>query len=134
HGHLFSVRLLSSWLLLLGPASQLFAVDLPLRWRWSNPQPHGANVVDSAYKFGLTVHVAERGQIFTSEDLIFWEPRESGTTRALRAVTFFGDRLVITGEGGAVVYGDSLEDLRSIELGTTDWLEGVAASTNLIVA
>lgn len=134
HGNLFRMRLLGSWLLLLWPASTLFAVDLPVRWRWSNPQPHGANVVDSAYKFGLTLHVAERGQIFTSEDLFFWEPRNSGTTSALRAVTFFEDRLVITGEGGTVVYGDSLEDLRAISLGTTDWLEGVAASSNLILA
>src|SRR5262245_59934418 len=76
----------------------LFAANLSPRWRWSNPRPHGANIFDSALGFGLTVHVAERGQIFTSEDLVFCQPRLSGTTSALRAVTFFGSRLVITGE------------------------------------
>src|SRR5256885_11936829 len=88
----FAARILSFlWLLLLS-ANELCALNLPARWRWSNPGPHGANVIDSAYMFGLTVQVAEQGQIFTSEDLIFWEPRDTGTTRALRGVTLFGNR------------------------------------------
>ncbi|MEW6305943.1 MAG: hypothetical protein AB1705_20905 [Verrucomicrobiota bacterium] len=87
-----------------------------------------------AYHLGVTVQVAERGQIYTSEDLSFWQPRVSGTTNSLRAVTFFGDRLVITGERGTVLYADSLEDFQLVPLPTADWLEGVAASTTTIVA
>jgi hypothetical protein len=111
-----------------------FAAALPSRWRWSHPAPFGGNIFDMTYGLGLTVAVAERGQIFTSDDLVFWEPRESGTTNSLRAVTFFGNRLVITGERGAVVYTDSLQDFHVLSLGTEDWLEGVVASTNTLVA
>ena len=112
-----------------GPAAQL-----PARWRWSNPAPFGGNVFDMAYGFGLTVAVTERGQIFTSDDLIFWEPRDTGTTNSLRAVTFFGNRLVITGERGTALYADSLQGFQVLSLGTDDWLEGVTASANLLVA
>ena len=110
------------------------AAPLPGRWRWSNPAPFGGNIFDMAYGLGLTVAVAERGQIFTSDDLVFWEPRDSGTTNSLRAVAFFGNRLVITGERGTVLYADSLQDFHALSLGTDDWLEGLAASTNVLVA
>jgi hypothetical protein len=122
------------WLLLLAAALELSAANLPERWRWSNPTPHGGNIFDMAYGFGLTVAVAERGQIYTSEDLRFWTPRESRTTTSLRAVTFFGGRLIITGERGIVLFAESLEQFKRIDLGTSDWLEGVAASDDLIVA
>lgn len=118
------------WLLTL----EITAAPLASRWRWSNPAPFGGNVFDTTYGLGLTVAVTERGQIFTSEDLLFWEPRDSHTTNSLRAVTFLGERLVITGERGTVVWGDSLFDFHALSLGTSDWLEGVAASTNLLVA
>src|SRR5881628_776666 len=87
------------WFLLTAPPN-LPAASLPTHWRWSNPSPHGGNIFDMAYGFGLTVAVTERGQIFTSEDLRFWQPRDSGTTNSLRAVTFFNGRLIITGERG----------------------------------
>jgi len=120
--------------LLLAAALDLSAAQLPARWRWSNPSPHGGNIFDMAYGFGLTVAVTERGQIFTSEDLSFWQPRDSGVTNSLRAVTFFNGRLIITGERGIVLHGDSLENFRRIDLATPDWLEGVAASSDLLVA
>src|SRR5687768_1979653 len=110
------------------------AAHFPTRWRWSNPSPHGGNIFDMAYGFGLTVAVAERGQIFTSEDLVFWEPHDSGVTNSLRAVTFFKDRLIITGERGIVLHADSLQAIHRIDLGTADWLEGVAASDDLLVS
>lgn len=110
------------------------ADDRPLRWRWSNPAPHGGNVFDMAYGLGLTVQVCERGQIYTSEDLLLWHPRDSGTTNALRAVTFFNQRLLITGESGTVLWADSLENFQRINLGTADWLESIAASSTLVVA
>src|SRR6185503_15432979 len=96
-------------LLLLAASMELSAANLPERWRWSNPTPHGGNIFDMAYAFGLTVAVAERGQIYTSEDLRSWVPREGRTTNSLRAVTFFGGRLIITGERGIVLLAESLE-------------------------
>jgi hypothetical protein len=127
-------RRASLFLLVLLVGNGVLGADLPLRWRWSNPKPHGGNIFDMASKLGLVVEVAERGQIYTSEDLLLWEPRESRTRRSLRAVTFFGNRIVITGENGIVVYADSLLDFQPVDLGTTDWLEGVATSSNLVVA
>lgn len=114
-------------------AGRMFA-ESDLRWRWSNPTPHGGNVFDMTFGLGLAVQVAERGQIYTSEDLRFWTPRDSGTTNSLRAVAFFGSRLIITGERGTVLYADSLADFRRLDLGTGDWLESVAASAILLVA
>jgi hypothetical protein len=129
-------RRLQRWLALalaVVSISNVWAQD-NLRWRWSNPTPHGGNVFDMTYGLGLAVQVAERGQIYTSEDLVFWEPRASQTTNSLRAVTFFGKRLIITGERGTVLYADSLADFKRVDLGTGDWLESVAASSNLLVA
>ncbi len=110
------------------------AVTLPPVWRWSNPLPHGANIVDQATVGPLTVQVGERGQIFTSDDWVSWWPRDSHTTAALRGATFFGGRLVITGESGTVLFADRPDQFYLLELGTTDWLESVAASPELVVA
>ena len=69
------------------------AVTYPLRWRWSNPTPHGNNIINMAYLYApptqRAVQVTERGQIYTSDDLQLWTPRESGVTNALRSATFF---------------------------------------------
>lgn len=108
--------------------------NIPLRWRWSNPAPHGANVQAMAYGLGLTVQAGERGQIFTSEDLRFWIPRDSGVTNSLRGAAFLGNRLLLTGERGTILWADSLEEFNRLDLGTGDWLEGVATSGSLAVA
>ncbi|PYJ01275.1 MAG: hypothetical protein DME25_18450, partial [Verrucomicrobia bacterium] len=76
-----------SWALLLSVAvlwaiNQAAAGQLPARWRWSNPPQFGGNIFDMAYGLGLTVAVAERGQIYTSEDLALWEPQDSHTTNS----------------------------------------------------
>ena len=110
------------------------AVNLPPLWRWSNPAPHGANIVDQAANSALTVQVGERGQIYLSDDWETWSPRDTYTTAALRGVTFFNGRLVITGEAGTVIFADDPWNFHGLTLGTTDWLESVAASTNLLVA
>jgi hypothetical protein len=124
--------------LLLLPTLDSAAVNFPLRWRWSNPRPHGNNIVDMAYSpvVGLGVQVTERGQLYTSDDLSNWLPRESGVTNALRAVTFFGARIVITGEAGVVLYADSPANFRpgTLDGPTGDWLEAVAASPQTVVA
>jgi hypothetical protein len=115
------------------------AVSFPLPWRWSNPAPHGATVTDMAYSpaRALGVQVAEFGQIFTSGDLDLWLPRDSPTTNWLRAVTFFGQRIIITGQNGTVLYADDVNHFTAgtlLDGPTTDWLEGVAASPQLVVA
>lgn len=130
--------LVGVWCLALG-ASPAFAVDFPLRWRWSNPLPHGGNVVDMAYSpaLALAVQVAERGQVFTSGDFDLWLPRDTGVTNALRAVTFFGSRIVVTGESGAVLYADDVDVWQTgtlVDGATEDWLEAVTASSALLVA
>jgi len=86
---------------------------------------------------GLAVQVAEYGQLYTSVDLALWTPRDSGTTNWLRAVTFMGERILITGENGTVRYADSVNDIRAGQLldgATDDWLEAVCASSALAVA
>lgn len=115
------------------------AVDFPLRWRWSNPQPHGGNIVDMAYSpgLGLCVQVAERGQIYTSSDLDLWTLQESGTTNALRALAFLGNRILITGEAGMVLFADDPSVFQCgtlLDGPTTNWLEAAAASPSLAVA
>lgn len=120
--------------LILAGAAALHAVVLPPVWRWSNPTPHGANIVDMATVDGLTIQVGDRGQIFTSHDLVLWIPRASHTTAYLRGVTVFGGRLVITGEQGTVLFADNPSDYYLLDLGTSDWLESVAASPSLVVA
>lgn len=124
---------------LLVPGFAARAAEGSLRWRWSNPRPHGGNVVDMAYSavLGQAVQVAELGQIYSTADFSVWIPRESGTTNDLRAVTFMGSRLLITGQNGAVLYADNLDDFKPGTLSTgptVDWLEGVAASLTLAVA
>jgi hypothetical protein len=113
----------------------------PLRWRWSNPRPHGANVVDMALPplpvFVPAIQVGERGQIFYTSDFNLWFPVDVGTTNDLRAVTFFNFRIVIAGENGRVLYADTVDDFRFgtlIDGATTDWLESVTASSFLAVA
>lgn len=126
-------------LLALGLAPAAEAIEYPLRWRWSNPTPHGGNVYDMAYSFNylLAVQVAERGQIYTSEDLDVWTLRSSGTTNALRGVAFFGARIVVVGERGTVLYADAPDAFTNgtlLDGPTTNWLEAVAASSTLCVA
>jgi len=116
------------------------AVDFPLRWRWSNPTPHGGNVVDMAFSpaLSLAVQVAYFGQVFTSSDLDLWLPRDTGVTNWLRGVTFLGQRVVITGENGIVLYTDDVtagwQTGTLLDGPTTDWLEAVTASPSLLVA
>lgn len=113
------------------------AIDAPLLWRWSNPRHHGNNIVAMAHRNGWVIQVGERGQIYTSQSLDQWTPRESPTSRALRSVTFFGEKVVITGETGTVLVAAGIQPLHRfqlIDLQTTDWLESVANSPTLLVA
>jgi len=103
---------------------------------------HGNNIYELAHRGGLTVQVGDRGQIHTSLDRNLWYPHEPRTAKALRAVTFFQNRVIATGERGAVVYADvqALTNLAVpapfalVDLLTDDWIEGVAASGDVAVA
>ncbi len=129
-----------SILLLLAANVAAWAVDFPLRWRWSNPEPHGGLVADMAYSpaLGLGVQVAGFGQIYTSSDLDLWLPRDCPIGYALRGVAFLGSRILIVGEHRSVLYADDLDDFRPGTLAggpaTNYWLEAVAASAQLAVA
>lgn len=108
-------------------------LNLPPSWRWSNPAPHGANIVDVAANFALTVQVGERGQIYLSDDWETWTPRDTFTSMALRGAAFFNGRLVISGEAGTIMFADDPWNFHGLTLGTTDWLESAAASPGLVV-
>jgi hypothetical protein len=136
--HAKLVKLSISLLLAAGFAA--YAVEFPLRWRWSNPEPHGGLVVDMAYSptLGLGVQVAGFGQIYTSSDLDLWLPRDCPTSNALRGVTFLGSRILIVGENRTVLHADDVDDFRTGTLAggsaTNYWLEAVTASSQLAVA
>ena len=106
------------------------------RWRWANPTPHGNHVYDMVSNLGVTVQVGDRGQAHASADLAAWEPLDTGTTNALLATVFQGDRLFITGERGTVLFADSLDEIQAgrLDIATDDWLEGVASSGSRLIA
>ncbi len=105
-----------------------------LAWYWSNPLPHGNNIVDMAWNGILGVQVCELGQVYTSPDLVEWFPQNSQLTNSLEAVAFFGNRIVIAGANGAVAYSDDGVNFVAGSLHTTNWIVSLAASTNLVVA
>lgn len=103
-------------------------------WRWSNPWPHGNNVVGLASQNGLTIQACDFGQLYVSADFHTWIPRDSHATNDLEAVTFFGNRILVTGANGTALYSDDGATFVTTNLATTDWLVGVASSSSLAVA
>ena len=105
-----------------------------LTWRWSNPQPNGNNITGIAQNGGVSVAVAELGQIYVGNDFYDWVPCVVPTTNDLQAVTFFGDRLVAVGENGMVVYSDDYVNFTNVPLNTApNWLIAIAASPSRLV-
>jgi hypothetical protein len=105
-----------------------------MTWRWSNPTPHGSPIYAMAWNGYLSVQVSELGQVFTGTDFLGWTPQNSGTTNDLQAVAFFGNRIIIAGANGTAGYSDDGVIFTTTTLNTTNWLVGVAASPNLVVA
>lgn len=105
-------------------------------WLWSNPMPHGNSVYDLAVSDELLVQVCDRGRVYTSPFDGLWTAHDLGTTKSLRAVCFFNDRIVVTGQEGlvATARAAALDDWTVRDLATPDWLEGVAASPTRLVA
>ena len=58
---------------------------------------------------------------------------KTGTSVALRGATYLGDRAIVVGESGTILWSDG-EVFQSAVSGKTQWLESVAASTNRVVA
>lgn len=132
--------LIRAGLLLLG-VLPLSAASTNLLWRWSNPLPFGANIADLAFRSGeRVVAVAEYGQLFSSADLVNWTREETGTSRWLRSATYFGNTstntarlLIASGQSGTLLVSEDFTSFRTIDLNTTDWLEGITASASRIV-
>jgi hypothetical protein len=120
--------------LLLAGALLAASQSSGITWRWSNPSPHGSPIFDMAWNGYLSVQVSELGQVYTGTDFLGWVPQTSGTTNDLEAVTFFGNRIIITGANGTVGYSDDGVNFTTTTLKTANWLVGVVASPNLVVA
>ncbi len=106
-----------------------------LSWSWSNPQPHGNDIVGMAWNGTLGVQVCELGRVYTSPDLVNWFSQNSQLTNDLEAVTFFGQRIIITGASGAIAYSDDGVNFTNCSVNSGgNWLVSVAASPNLVVA
>jgi hypothetical protein len=135
-------RLLPAAMVALVLCLPAIAGSTNLLWRWSNPLPFGANIADLATRPGeAIIAVAEYGQLFSTDDVVHWTRRETGTTRWLRSATYFGTttnnaarQLVVSGESGTILVSEDIASYRRIDLGTSDWLEGVTASPTRLVA
>lgn len=131
---LLPARFLAVLLAVLGVGPALVAAEF-WRWHWSNPLPHGNNIADFAFHTNHhLIQVTDHGQIYASTLDGGWEPRDSGTRRDLRGAAFLGNRLLISGERGLVLWSDDAQEFNTVDLGTEDWLEGVAASESVAVA
>ncbi len=142
------VKLLQSHRLGLGRLSLLFALFVfwnlnsvavevkPERWRWSNPLPHGNNVLDMFVTGDLAVQVGDAGTVYVQRDDERWTPAITGVTNYLRGTVLLGERFIVTGENGCILWSDDGKTFQPAQLSpaTSDWFEGVAASGKRAVA
>ena len=122
------------------PATLVAAVGTTnLFWHWSNPLPFGNNIADLIGDPARGyVAVADHGQIIVSNDFSEWFSLETGTRKYFRAAAFHslgGDTnsVVVSGEAGLILRLDAARNVSTTDLGTSDWLEGVAASSTRLV-
>ncbi|MCF7818403.1 MAG: hypothetical protein K9M54_11030 [Kiritimatiellales bacterium] len=106
------------------------------RWRWSNPLPHGNNVLDMLVTSDLAVQVGDGGTLYVQRTDERWAPAITGTTNYLRSVALMGERFIATGENGCILWSDDGDSFHPAQLtpSTTDWFEGVVASAQRAVA
>jgi hypothetical protein len=105
------------------------------RWRWANPLPHGNNVMDMLVTTDLAVQVGDGGTIYVKRADQRWAPAVSGTTNYLRSVALMGERFIVAGENGCILWSDDGAMFQSAQLSlTADWFEGVTASAQRTVA
>lgn len=105
-----------------------------LTWRWSNPAPFGNSIADLAWRTNrLYLAVGDRGSLWVADELPAWRRAKTGTTAALRGATYLGDRAIVVGEAGTVLWSDG-QVFSPAASGTSRWLEAVAASPDRAVA
>jgi hypothetical protein len=108
----------------------------PERWRWSNPLPHGNNVLDLLVSDELAVQVGDGGTAYVQIEGGRWAPALTGVTNYLRGVALMGERIIVVGENGCILWSDDWKTFQPAQVApaTTDWFEGVAASSQRAVA
>ena len=106
------------------------------RWRWSNPLPHGNNVLDMLVTPSLVIQVGDGGIIHVLGSDERWVPAVSGVSSYLRSVTMMGDRIIVTGENGCILWSDDGVTFQPAQISpsTLNWFEGVTASSLRAVA
>lgn len=121
--------------MVVGSGVQAATLD-PDRWRWSNPLPHGNNVLDMVVTPEVTVQVGDGGSVHVQFDGGRWSRGITGVTNYLRGVTLFNNRMLVVGEDGCILWSDNgrVFERAALSPGTTDWFEGVAASEARAVA
>ena len=108
----------------------------PERWRWSNPRPHGNNILDLVVTPTVAVQVGDAGTIYVQREDERWAPAVTGVTNYLRGVALMGERFIAVGENGCILWSDDGAVFQPAQVSppTTDWFEGVAASAQRAVA
>ncbi|VGO17285.1 hypothetical protein PDESU_05881 [Pontiella desulfatans] len=108
------------------------------RWRWSNPLPHGNNVMDMKVSTDLSVQVGDGGSLYVQRSDGRWAPANTGTENYLRSTALLGDRIIATGESGTILWSDDGVDFEQASLSPAlvydDWFEGVTVSGQRAVA
>ena len=107
------------------------------RWRWSNPLPHGNNVMDMLVTTDLAVQVGDAGALYVQRSDERWVPAATGVQNYLRSIALLDGRMIATGESGCILWSDDGIEFQSAELtpaNTLDWFEGVTASSAHVVA
>lgn len=106
------------------------------RWRWSNPLPHGNNVYDMLVAADFAVQVGDAGSVLIRRGDTQWLPAITGVTNYLRGTALLGDRILVAGEHGLILWSDDGRVFQpaSVQPSTTAWFEGLAASDALAVA
>lgn len=109
----------------------------PEFWRWSNPQPHGNNVLDMLVLPELSVQVGDAGTVYIQFSDGRWTPIPTGVTNYLRGVALMDGRLLVVGENGLVLSSTDAATFQPGQLSQSangNWFEGVAASMQKAVA
>ena len=128
---IWGLLLLWVGLAVCGPVS---AQGTNLTWRWSNPTPFGNAITDLAWRTNrLYLAVGDRGSVWVAQALPEWRRARTGTTVSLRGATYLGDRAIVVGEGGTILWSDG-DVFEAAVTGQTRWLESVTASPDRVVA
>ena len=108
----------------------------PERWRWSNPLPHGNNVMDMLVASDVAVQVGDGGTVYVQGLDERWAPVLTGVTNYLRGVALMGDRFLVVGENGCFLWSDDGNKFQPAPVlpATANWFEGVAASAQRAMA